>query len=604
MGTDLLALSAVGDRTISAAAEDGFLWKEELHRLYPNSELNAANMQDWKHAFMCEMNQTVAGLRCFYTKATFDDEGVVLGIPIYFTVNPKTKRTDYIRSTMELLSHDAFKVDKVRHTVWREEFTHWLPMYITEEHWQKALPLLIKHIPGLLPNWQTTRFHPDMCLEVFSKAINTLVVLLCDKGERYSESAAKGYCMWHRWILRCVQEWPQLLTTVDSRIKDFCRGEDYRSKAKEPNVGEFIPLLLISERYQWSNVVAHILSEWLDRQVLWLCTEHPELAEIGEKDRLTDSQRVELSWSGKPVGRRLYAFHAVFLSIFKRQDMKTTSMQYDRFYGHPGPSSLRRTAQGFSAVMTMENWPHYFKILHIACPSKANLAAMMKKSVNNSVRRGYHQQGMDFNRVHRSGVSTILKKGESYLAAADLKTVELHDSWAWDGETKFLDATCFVYDKTNNKLGHLDFLHLSSPFLGKASSGVLVHSGDQMDEYKQSGKHTITMQLDRLPQDVSSLYLALSAWDGKRLSEIKQPHVRLVDQSTGQELCRYDVDGAKDAHKHTAILMCVLHRRGDRSTRGCTRWALEAIGDIGGGSAADYKPIEKMVEDFRKKRGL
>merc|ERR1711957_902394 len=130
---------------------------------------------------------------------------------------------------------------------------------------------------------------------------------------------------------------------------------------------------------------------------------------------------------------------------------------------------------------------------------------------------------------------------------------------------------------------------------GKASSGVLVHSGDQMDEYKQSGKHTITMQLDRLPQDVSSLYLALSAWDGKRLSEIKQPHVRLVDQSTGQELCRYDVDGAKDAHKHTAILMCVLHRRGDRSTRGCTRWALEAIGDIGGGSAADYKPIEKIV---------
>merc|ERR1719235_2907663 len=142
--SELLVLSASGNQRLAEIVEDGHLWKEELHRLFPRSDLSPENMKDWKYAFLCEMNQVVADLRCFHSKTAFDDEGVVLGMPVFFTVNPKTRRTDYIQSHMELLSYDSFKLDGVRHTVWREEFTHWLPVYICEEHWRRALPLLKK----------------------------------------------------------------------------------------------------------------------------------------------------------------------------------------------------------------------------------------------------------------------------------------------------------------------------------------------------------------------------------------------------------------------------------------------------------------------------
>jgi ubiquitin-protein ligase/stress response protein SCP2 len=600
---DLLILSVLGNRKIATVAEDGFLWREELHRMYPKSSLNASNMKDWKYVFMCEMNQVVAGLSCFHTKSTFNDEGVVLGVPISFTVNPKKQCTDYIRSTMDLLSYDAFKLDQVRQTVWREEFTHWLPMYICEDHWQRSKILLMKSVLPLLPHWHTTKFQPEMCLEVFCKSVNTLVVLLCDRGEHFSETVAKSFCMWHRWMLRCIEEWPEIQKSVEKRIGDFCRGESSRSKDKEPNIGEFIALLLVSERFTWNDVVGHLLSEWMDRQVLWCCTEHPCLDQIGAKDSLSDTQRVELSWSAKPVGRRLYAFHAVFLEIFKRSMSRSeVAAQYDLFYGQPTPSCLKQISKAFQAVMAMENWPHLFKILRVQCPSKTKLAELLRKAVDSSARRGYHKRGMDFQKVHQSGVSKILKKGESYRAAADLKIVELQDFWAWHGEKKFLDATCFVYDEFHTKLGLLDYQNTTCGFLGGEKYGVITHSGDILDDRKQSGTHSIVVHLDKLPAKVHYLYFVLSAWDGKFLSDIMQPHVCLLDQQTGSsELCRYNVEATRDANRRSSILMCVLHRRVERSSQSCPRWELKAIGEIGNGAANDYGPIEQMIHKYAKK---
>jgi stress response protein SCP2 len=210
---------------------------------------------------------------------------------------------------------------------------------------------------------------------------------------------------------------------------------------------------------------------------------------------------------------------------------------------------------------------------------------------------------MDFNRVHASGTSKILHKGESYLSAATLKAVDLEEHWSWaDGDTKYLDATCLVYDRSHCFIGLLDYQSKTMTKVGQQSvkEGVLSHSGDQLDAEKQSGVHKIHVQVDALPDDIQYLYITVSAWAGAKLSEIRQPSVRLCE-ANGEELCRYDVDGA-DKSK-TAILMCVLHRRPERSTSKVSRWALEAIGEVGFGAADNYGPIYDMVNNFRQKKG-
>ena len=84
----------------------------------------------------------------------------------------------------------------------------------------------------------------------------------------------------------------------------------------------------------------------------------------------------------------------------------------------------------------------------------AELAAWLQRSVRNSERRGYHKRGMDFSRVQRSGVSAILRKGESVSCRPTMRRVRLEQVWRWArGGTIYLDASCLTYGFDGAPLG-------------------------------------------------------------------------------------------------------------------------------------------------------
>jgi len=586
------------NRKLRSLAEDGCLWSVHMSRHHPLSSLTPASMKDWKYAFICEVNQAVSELRCFHTKSGIFDAGVVLGIPIEFTVNPRTNLTDYIYSSMDFLSKDAFLVDGVRKNVLKEDFTQWLPMYINEDHWQRGLPAIKSALPNILGG----AFRPEMTVELFTKMINTLTVLVCDKGITFSDRAVRTVCFLQRWILRCVEQWPGLQKFIDDRVDAFCKDEKKRSKEYEPNLGEFMSLLLASKR-SWTKVAPHVLTEWLSRQVLWVCQEYPCLANLGERGAPTDDERLQKTWAANQVSKRLFAFHGMCFNLFKQKSPRDLAHEHDALYGQPSNQVVRSFHDGVKAVLGMQSWSDFFQFVGFAPGSRAKFVEMLRDGVRNSRKRGYHKDGMDFNRVHASGTSKILRKGESFLAAATLNEVDLEEHWSWaDGETKFLDATCVLYDVKHQKLGHLDYSQTSFVRAnGKAvPRTVLCHSGDQIDNEKQSGFHQIGLGLNSLPAEVHYLYITVSSWMGARLKDIKQPSVRLSERG-GAELCRYNVDSASG--EKTSILMCVLHRRVERSTESVSRWSLEAIGEVGDGSASNYGPLFAMIDKFRKAKG-
>jgi hypothetical protein len=154
------------------------------------------------------VNNILDELHCYYTKATFEEDilGNVprnnrnahissLGIPIEYTVNPATQRTDYIYSSLDLLSYSGYHDYQVRKSAWNESFQLWLPIYISEDHFQRALPYIKVPLPPkyprltfqktmvkLCPHFRSSIFVPEMALDVISKLMNTMVVLLCDHG--------------------------------------------------------------------------------------------------------------------------------------------------------------------------------------------------------------------------------------------------------------------------------------------------------------------------------------------------------------------------------------------------------------------------------------
>jgi len=123
-------------------SSDPILWKSIFDQYYPGININTRSITGWKHIFNSDRDFSSAKLICFHTKASYKD--CILGIPISYSINPRSQQIDKITSTLDLLSYTAYHEDGIRKSVWKQRFTHFLPLYITAQHANRALPIMKK----------------------------------------------------------------------------------------------------------------------------------------------------------------------------------------------------------------------------------------------------------------------------------------------------------------------------------------------------------------------------------------------------------------------------------------------------------------------------
>ena len=620
---------------LRSACSDGLLWRVLFHRHFPASQLAAASLSDWRHAYMLEHSSNAELLRCYHSKATLGalDEkrgglevlGIprtsymdlrlackcsprrhrsspqVFGIPLTFTVNPRTHEVDCIYSTLDTLSYSAFRVDGVRTSVWGEAFTHFLPLYLTRDHFKAARPILHQTIAALCanaPRWRFAqgRFVPEMALDVLPKLLCTLVVLLVDRGVAASDVFINGFTQVYRLLLALAHEHPMLRAQVTKRVQEFIGKESKRGKASEPSLGDLVPLLAICNSLRWSDLAWPLLEEMMDRSVLWACRHHPELA---TPHTLGVDELVQRCWEARRVSNRLLMFSVGFLSRLS----KVSPAQLDDFNGNPTPWLRHSMRQHIAKVMAADSWPEFYALINVPLPSKAYIHAWFIRAVGRSEQKGYHKKGMDFSRVQRSGVSAIMRKGESVTASPTMKAVRFEEVWRWAGEdTLYLDASALAYSFDGKPLAYVDYDNQRSA-TGLVSGGVhtaygeggrgvaLRHSGDQIDAEKREGTHRVDIDLRALSDQVGAIYLTLSAWDTARLSDIIRPEVRCFDPAdrSGVPLARYELDG-RPTGEQTAVVMAKIWRTAPGHT-----WKVTAIGELGLGRAGNYTPIHNII---------
>ena len=61
-------------------------------------------------------------------------------------------------------------------------------------------------------------------------------------------------------------------------------------------------------------------------------------------------------------------------------------------------------------VLEVKSWPAFFMAIGLQCPSKQSLTAWLRQCWKNSLAKKYHEKGMDFSKIQKSGVSKILLK--------------------------------------------------------------------------------------------------------------------------------------------------------------------------------------------------
>jgi len=247
--------------------------------------------------------------------------------------------------------------------------------------------------------------------------------------------------------------------------------------------------------------------------------------------------------------------------------------------------SFDRFRDQIEAIFGITTWQKFFHFVGLRGPkSKDDMAHLLCSCVKNSRRKKYHKTGMDFSRIHSSGTSKLLAKGQEY-ASKGLKRVVFEDRWGFEGRTKFLDATCILY-AGKKRVETVDYQHL------EGCDGAVQHSGDMMNH--NSGTHTININLESLPSEVTACVFVLSAWQDATLADIRSPAIRFTnadDESSADPLCVYNLDSHDKISHLKSVIMCKLYRSSRTS-----EWHVLAVGDSQRGCAGNYGPIYKAVQ--------
>ncbi|MGW3016297.1 TerD family protein [Streptomyces longwoodensis] len=177
---------------------------------------------------------------------------------------------------------------------------------------------------------------------------------------------------------------------------------------------------------------------------------------------------------------------------------------------------------------------------------------------------GAGKVNLDKGRVSLQKNQTVsLMKGGRPL----LSQVRMGLGWepAYRGKDIDLDASVIAYGPQRN--------HIDSCYFGKLTivNGAIRHSGDNLTGEGGGDDEAITVDLGRLPQDVTGLVFTVNSFSGQKFTEVAKAYCRLLDATTGEELVRFDLTNAEP---QTGVLMAKLIRQFSGE------WEMTALGDF------------------------
>ncbi|KUO22692.1 stress-induced protein [Streptomyces dysideae] len=148
-----------------------------------------------------------------------------------------------------------------------------------------------------------------------------------------------------------------------------------------------------------------------------------------------------------------------------------------------------------------------------------------------------------------------------------LSQVKMGLGWepAFRGKDIDLDASVIAYGPQRN--------HIDSCYFGKLQivNGAIRHSGDNLTGEGGGDDEVITVDLGRLPQEVTGLVFTVNSFSGQKFTEVAKAYCRLIDAGTGEELVRFDLTNAE---AQTGVMMAKLVRQFSGE------WDMTAMGDF------------------------
>ncbi len=131
-----------------------------------------------------------------------------------------------------------------------------------------------------------------------------------------------------------------------------------------------------------------------------------------------------------------------------------------------------------------------------------------------------------------------------------------------------LDASALLFDAAGGLVDAVWFRQLQS------RDGSVQHTGDNLTGAGDGDDESVLVDLARLPASITQIVFTVNSFTGQDFSQIENAFCRLVDETTNEELARYELSGSG---QHNAQIMAKVGRAADGG------WTMTAIGAIATG---------------------
>lgn len=204
----------------------------------------------------------------------------------------------------------------------------------------------------------------------------------------------------HRLLILFLEKYPELKTTINEKIERFIEKPELRIKDETPNIGDLLVFLTVSEKYNWDDLKDSYLNEQLDRQVLWVLKEIPDLDKV--EDPELEESKIEASFRSTIVGYRITMLMKIFnTEIFEKGGKDFTKLaalvdsRYCRLLGED-EDNFKQLVDG---IFEVRNFLKYYLEVGKEVPDKKSLSVALKNAVKNSLEKKYHGNETDLNAI-------------------------------------------------------------------------------------------------------------------------------------------------------------------------------------------------------------
>ncbi|CAG8545308.1 9891_t:CDS:2, partial [Scutellospora calospora] len=345
-------------------------------------------------------------LVCYYLRKTFNES--VLGIGVRAGYGSIEKR-ELIIEEFDLFSYEAFKDHNLRDGIWGNNFTHFLPIALNQNHFNRSLPILKLSLMQLR---DYSEWNPSIIFKTIPGMMSAMVVNLmkaCDDSGaqsvsnrnlvvlKASEKALQGYCLLLHLLTMLAEKYPEITKEAENKISRFMSSEVERRKSHAPNLGELMIYLFLCKNMVWSEFCPYFLQELMARNVVWFLNKDPGLAYI-EPENYRSDYRLNATFELSSTSLRLVLFQVSFLKIMQgiREDMKHR-------YGYPSDEMSTSLLLLIKQIYNVKTWDVFFKMIDFSLPEqkwKLVVSKMLKNAISESYKSGYHQVPYTVNELY------------------------------------------------------------------------------------------------------------------------------------------------------------------------------------------------------------